>query len=247
LKHTGLFGVIDPTKQLNVDSIHVQTRRAHFNTFKGFGMNHLHITNLFGQLIYFDVGLNGNIADLSTYRQSDVFMQRNGKLFDDDETLCGDSKFIGASNFRFSSSDLLRPFTPQDIAQMNIHFQNLALEFNDSFHSLRATVELNIGGTKRSAYTGDKSKCRMSLHTHPQHVSMLYELSMYLHTCKMEWRGQFHNSNPEIVSHGIGGVNVARRVINQHLERLFTAQGRSRAFFGCALAGLNQFEPDVLV
>jgi len=63
----------------------------------------------------------------------------------------------------------------------------------------------------------------------------------------MEWRGQFHNSNPEIVSHGIGGVNVARRVINQHLERLFTAQGRSRAFFGCALAGLNQFEPDVLV
>jgi len=204
-------------------------------------MNHFHITNIFGQLIYFDVGLNGNIADLSTYRQSDVFMQRNGKLFDDDETLCGDSKFIGASNFRFSSSDLLRPFTPQDIAQTNIHFQNLALEFNDSFHSLRATVELNIGGTKRSAYTGDKSKCRMSL-THTQHVSMLCE---YRFICTLA-KGQFQNSNPEIVSHGIG-VNVARRVINQHLERLFTAQGRSRAFFGCALAGLNQFEPDVLV
>jgi hypothetical protein len=34
------------------------------------------------------------MADLSTFRQSDVFAQRNGKTFDDDETLRGVANFL---------------------------------------------------------------------------------------------------------------------------------------------------------
>jgi hypothetical protein len=63
----------------------------------------------------------------------------------------------------------------------------------------------------------------------------------------MRWRGQFYRSNPAVLSHGIEGVNEARKIINEYLtSELFTVQGRKNAFFGEALYGLNQEEPDVL-
>ena len=61
----------------------------------------------------------------------------------------------------------------------------------------------------------------------------------------MQFRGQFHASNPERVSHALGGPKIHLIVINEHLQQLYTAEGRSRAFWGDAITGLNNEEPDV--
>jgi hypothetical protein len=53
-------------------------------------------------------------------------------------------------------------------------------------------------------------------------------------------------SNPAVLQHARGGVNEARKVINEQLHLLYTQQSRKNAFFGCSLSGFGTVEPDII-
>ena len=65
-------------------------------------------------------------------------------------------------------------------------------------------------------------------------------MSGYRHTAKMRMRGQFHQSNPAVLSHNSNeGINIAEKVIREKTYDLFTVHGRKNAFFGSALNGIG--------
>ena len=246
LRDSGIFFLVDPTKQKNVDSIHRDTRELHFNSHKGFGPNHCFVVDILGRIIYLKVGSPGSSGDLSIYRQTDLYLQQNGYNFDDDETGGGDSKLRGAANIRPTSMSLARAFTQQEIFEQPEDLIEFALIYNDAYKRMETVVEQAIGGVKRDAFASDRSKSRISMHSNSERVSLFFELNARLLMCKMRWRGQIFRSNPAVLSHGNNGVHLPTKIINEYLNNLYTAEGRKNAFFGQALAGLDQDEPDIL-
>jgi hypothetical protein len=197
--------------------------------------------------MYVFIGAIGSAADIVCYRYTDAYLQQNGITWDDDETGLGDSKMVGKCNTRVQASNFLRPYTAAQLNSPPLRLRPLREAFNDALGRVETVVEQAIGGIKRSAFAGDRSKSRVSLHSNPEHAKLFFESCARLQMCKMRWRGQFYRSNPAVLSHGIEGVNEARKIINEYLtSELFTVQGRKKAFFGEALYGLNQEEPDVL-
>jgi hypothetical protein len=87
------------------------------------------------------------------------------------------------------------------------HTQGLAWEFNESFHSLRASLNLTLVVLKgvRSPVINLNAECYTNCRN-TLHVQNGMERAI---TQRL---------------YGVGGVNVARRVINEHLGRLYTVQ-----------------------
>ena len=113
---------------------------------------------------------------------------------------------------------------------------------------LRSVVECSIGGTKRSSFAGDRRKARtpMGNALSEAHCRLFYELASMLHIVRMRFRGQLHMSNPAVLQHDRGGINEARKIINEQLHLLYTHNSRKNAFFGCSLNGLGIEEPDII-
>jgi hypothetical protein len=242
LRLSGIFFLLDSTKITNFDSIYKLTRKRHWNTHKRFGGNALHITDIFGNTIAYIPLMEGRGADITQWHNC-YYFTHGYLLWDNDETGYGDSAYVGRSNSSLYSKFLAHTFSPAEMQNMRPEDELRALRYNNALNILRASVELNIGGAKQSAMYGDRSKQRVSLHTNPDAISVYNSLATYLHGVKMVMRGQKHASNPEVLSHGMEGINPARRIINEKTNNLFTAMGYSKAYYGIGITGRNVVPP----
>ena len=240
------FFIVDSTKVTNVDSTDQATRRTHFNTHKRFGSNAIHVVDLLGNLIAVVPFLDGRGNDITQYRQSDMFFQRNGLTWDDDETGIGDHAYCGSSNCRVDSQDLIYPLSLSEIMELPEGLRATAYQYACDVRGVRGVVECDIGGTKRRKLYGDRAKCRMSLKISEHNVALFNELAAYLQGAVMRMRGQIHGSNPAVVCKASKDVNLAKKVINEYTHNLYTVHGHKNRFFGYGLTGLNENVPDVI-
>jgi hypothetical protein len=161
----------------------------------------------------------------------------------------GDTKYKGSPCNRVGSALLVEKFTEVEMRDMQDDqlFMD-AMQFNEDFDTLRAPVEMNIGGSKRGSLVGDSSKIRASLKCSREDIRMLDELCCYLHAAVMRMRGQFHQSNPVVLRGGHKrDENVAAKIIAEMTgDGLLTEQHRKNKFFGSDMAGLGYDIPDPL-
>jgi len=77
-------------------------------------------------------------------------------------------------------------------------------------------------------------------------VELFTEAAMYSSIIRKRMRGQFHNSNSAVLSHGLFGVDEVQKVLNANLykDRLFTS--RPNLYFGTALTRNNANLPNPL-
>ena len=249
LKEKKIFFIVDSTKISNNDSNHLRTRQQHWNNHKGFGCHMILYTNILGEIIHFEPMRDGNGSDIQQYRSSDVFQQSNGCTFVRHHSGMGDTAYKGASSSDPNSADLVEKFDLNDpVIRANPVLLALASRFNDDFDTIRSVVERSIRGVKRMDDCGERSSMSLKQRGSSEvHRRLLNELAGYLSIARHRMRGQYNNSNPEMVSPGLQGPNAARRVIHDHMGGTLTAAGRKNAFWGPALTGLNFDDiPDIL-
>lgn len=247
LKNTGVFGIVDSFKLSNIDSTHKLTRRTHYNSHKGFGPNAILFSTVIGDFMALERFKNGNGNDLQQYHDTEVFHRENGKTMDADETLIGDSKYIGNVSNDPNSRQFCVKVTDAEMSTMNAQNYTYAENYNKSFDTLRAPIEQGIRYIKTFGVAGSSQEGRIKLHTHPNKKALLNDLACHLAIAKMRMRGQVFASNPAVLSHSSGGVNLADKIVRQHTGQLYTALGRESAFFGPALSGLQFHDyPDVI-
>ena len=206
-------------------------------------------TNLLGEIIHFEPMRDGNGSDIQQYRSSDVFQQSNGCTFVRHHSGMGDTAYKGASSSDPNSADLVEKFDLNDpVIRANPVLLALASRFNDDFDTIRSVVERSIRGVKRMDDCGERSSMSLKQRGSSEvHRRLLNELAGYLSIARHRMRGQYNNSNLEMVSPGLQGPNAARRVIHDHMGGTLTAAGRKNAFWGPALTGLNFDDiPDIL-
>jgi hypothetical protein len=161
----------------------------------------------------------------------------------------GDTAYKGASSNDPNSADLVEKFDLNDpLLLANPALMALAERFNDDFDIIRSVVERSIRGVKRLNDCGERSSLSLKQRgSSAVHRRLFNELAGYLSIARHRMRGQYNNSNPEMVSPGLQGPNTARRVIHEYMGGTLTAAGRKNAFWGPALTGLNFDDiPDVL-
>jgi hypothetical protein len=246
LQNSGIFFLVDSSKIVNIDSTSKMTRQRHHNIHKGFGGNALHVSDIMGTTIACVPLMDGRGHDGTQYRQSAMFQQEDGISWDNDETGLGDSHYVGRSNRHLDSMHLAKRYTDAEINAMPPCQQECAIQYNASLNTLRSSIETNIGSAKRNAMYGDLSKQRISLHTHPEKVEMYNHLSIFLDCAKGIMRGQYHASNPAVLTHGFDGIDVAQKIINEETENLYTVAGYSRGYYGARLSGRGVFPPPPL-
>jgi len=135
LQGTGLIGFADSTKQTVVDSVYKPIRQRFWNDHKGYGPNHLHIVDLFGNTISDEVCFDGYEGDMAQWRAGDVYNLRNNKLFSPNETLAGDSHYVGNLTISMYSTDFFRKHTAPEITNLpTAELQLLAYEVTISLH-----------------------------------------------------------------------------------------------------------------
>ena len=90
---------------------------------------------------------------------------------------------------------------------------------------------------------GGQHNRRASVHLSEDAVANYIELGYYLHIIKTKLRGRCFNGNPAGLSRGLEGADVAEWIIAENTGKgLHTAPFRKEAFFGPALAGIQNPE-----
>jgi len=170
LQGSGLFASVDSSKILSIDSLDADVAGQHYDAHKGFGLNLISITDIFGQYILSEVA-SGVGGDMQQYRTTAFFNQRGRFQFDDDETLKGDSHYVGATKNSPTASQFLQPFTDAQIGVMPPQYQQYARQFGKSQQLVR-TCKISLTPSLSIitlSHTNTAHHHYLHLHEHHRH------------------------------------------------------------------------------